>query len=226
MNNMPKAAIDKMAHDLAESTSHPEFTRMIREVRDAPLSEQNRLVKQVATVENVLSKGIPIPDGFRITTRIFEDPELARSLDHSFPEDEVFISFDGVNGIGVYQDGVITVEQKPPVIGLETTESLQVVIQQGIEEISEFVAKPEFQSLLEELYALPEEAQYHFVLEVLLNSDELTQRKVVLPEGMLIQRSAFGDGRPTLFCISKYLPLAYPWKKVTVTFDTSKINQQ
>jgi len=38
---------------------------------------------------------------------------------------------------------------------------------------------------------------------------------------MLIQRSEFADQRPTLFCVSKVLPLAYPWHKITVTFDSA-----
>ena len=35
-----------------------------------------------------------------------------------------------------------------------------------------------------------------------------------------MQRSEFADQRPTLFCVTKMLGLAYPWQKVTITFDS------
>ena len=84
-------------------------------------------------------------------------------------------------------------------------------------EIAEFVSTEEFQSLLSELYSKPTDERHDFVRNVVINKDELTARGISVPEGMTVQRSAFADGRPTLFCVSKYLPDRK--RKVTVTFD-------
>jgi len=60
-----------------------------------------------------------------------------------------------------------------------------------------------------------------FVVDVLLNDDELARRGVRVPEGVLIQRSAFGDRRPTLFAVKKFLPSNFRdvWENVNLTFD-------
>jgi hypothetical protein len=104
-----------------------------------------------------------------------------------------------------------------------TPEFIQSVIQEGIEEIGRFAVQPEFQALLEDLYARPREERPQFVVDVVLNPEEQARRGIVAPEGMVIQRSAFADGRPTLFCITKKVPLAYPWHKVTITFDSEMV---
>lgn len=101
-----------------------------------------------------------------------------------------------------------------------TPEFIQSVIQEGIEEIGQFVVQPQFQTLLEDLYSLPVEERPQFVIDVVLNPEEQAQRGIIAPEDMLIQRSVFADGRPTLFCVSKLVPLAYPWHRVTITFDS------
>jgi hypothetical protein len=41
----------------------------------------------------------------------------------------------------------------------------------------------------------------------------------VVPHDIIFQRSAFSDNRPSLFCMTKYLPDGIGWKKVTITFD-------
>jgi hypothetical protein len=89
-------------------------------------------------------------------------------------------------------------------------------------EIAEFVEEPPFSNLLTELWALPLELRKDFIREVLLDSSELQRRGVVVPPGLTVQRSAFRDNRPTLFCITKHLPAGLLWDKVTITFDNPK----
>jgi hypothetical protein len=84
-------------------------------------------------------------------------------------------------------------------------------------EIAEFVFTVEFRSLLSELYSKTPSERHEFVREVVINPDELAKRGISVPEGMTLQRSAFADGRPTLFCVTKYLSDGK--RKVTITFD-------
>jgi hypothetical protein len=101
-----------------------------------------------------------------------------------------------------------------------SSKGLDVVVRETLQDVIRFVCAPEFQSVVEELYGLPREERARFVESVLLNEGELKSRGIVTPEGLIVQRSVFGDGRPTLFCVSKLLPAGYLWHKATVTFDS------
>jgi hypothetical protein len=101
-----------------------------------------------------------------------------------------------------------------------TPEEIRDIVQSGIREISAFVLRDEFVALVDELYGLPHAQRPQFVLEVVLSPEERAKRGVHVPEGLRIQRSNFDDGRPTLFCVSKLVEAAYPWNKVTITFDS------
>lgn len=92
-------------------------------------------------------------------------------------------------------------------------------IRAALAEISDFVQTPPFAALLAELWALPQEQRKVFVRDVLIDSAELRRRDVVVPAGLVVQRSAFRDRRPTLFCVTKHLPPGLLWEKVTITFD-------
>ena len=87
----------------------------------------------------------------------------------------------------------------------------------GLEEIRDFVITDPFIRLLDELYRLPPEDRDEFVRRVLLDEDELRKREVKSPDGIKIQRSHFGDDRPTIFCVTKLMPDGV--RKVTYTFD-------
>ena len=84
-----------------------------------------------------------------------------------------------------------------------------------------FASTPEFQALLDELYSLPPAQRPGFVNDVVLNDSALRARGIGVPTGILIQRSSFGDRRPTLFCIKQYLPerLQIWWHNANLTFD-------
>ena len=95
------------------------------------------------------------------------------------------------------------------------------IVRDSLLETIQFVKQPVFVALMEELYSAPPGERAEFVSAVLLRDSERRARGLTVPPGLTIQRSAFGDGRPTLFCVSKRLPdgLPHGWYKVTVTFD-------
>lgn len=100
-------------------------------------------------------------------------------------------------------------------------EELSTAMRQAYDEIIEFVTTPAFKALHRELMRLPRRERPGFVGRVIMQPDELAKRGVLVPEGMLIETSAFGDRRPTLFVVKKYLPLKFhgAWENVNITFD-------
>jgi hypothetical protein len=104
-------------------------------------------------------------------------------------------------------------------------EGLDAAIRQALTEISQFTSTAKFQNLLQELYDLPINDRARFVESVIIEDSALRSRGIDTPQGMIVQRSAFGDKRPTLFCVTKYLPPGYQWKKVTLTFDSYTVPQ-
>lgn len=85
----------------------------------------------------------------------------------------------------------------------------------------QFVTGPEFTSLLAEMRDLSDIRREQFIRHILLNRAALEARGLVVPSDIIIQRSAFGDRRPTLFCVKKYLPKEFHtvWENVNLTFD-------
>lgn len=106
-------------------------------------------------------------------------------------------------------------------------EELEAVMRSHYAEIIEFVTTPEFRSAMEEMTSLLPEERPNFVYDVLLNDDELAKRGIRRPNGLLIQRSAFGDRRPTLFVVKKFLPEKYKnvWQNVNITFDNAFLDE-
>lgn len=102
-----------------------------------------------------------------------------------------------------------------------TRESVQEEAREGLEEIRDFITTDEFISLLGELYDLPPEDRDGYVRRILLDPDELGRRGIRTPDGIKIQRSQFGDHRPTIFCVTKLMSDGV--RKVTYTFDNESI---
>jgi hypothetical protein len=110
----------------------------------------------------------------------------------------------------------------PPAESLPiTSEELYRVMRQAYDDIIGFVSTPAFRQVCSELYSLTETDRPRYVREVLLDQDRLKEKGVEVPEGLLIQRSAFGDRRPTLFCVKKFIPERFHmyWQNVNITFD-------
>lgn len=100
---------------------------------------------------------------------------------------------------------------------------LAAAMRNTYDELIAFVTDPSFKAVLDEMHALPPEAHPMFVKLVLLDERALAARNITTPEGVLIQRSAFGDRRPTLFVVKKFLPPKYhdSWENVNLTFDAA-----
>ena len=64
--------------------------------------------------------------------------------------------------------------------------------------------------------------------KMLINDEELKKRGIDIPSGILIQRSAFGDRRPTLFAVKHFLPEKYAnvWQNVNITFDNKYLDHE
>ena len=76
--------------------------------------------------------------------------------------------------------------------------------------------KPKFKKMIEDLYETPADEQFSFVKNEVLGKSKLAARGINLSDGNVIMRSAFADGRPTLFAIVRKLP---DGKKLTITYD-------
>lgn len=100
-------------------------------------------------------------------------------------------------------------------------EELSKVMRENYDELIEFIIQPNFQKLHGELMALPPQERPKFVVDIIINHEALAQRGITVPEGILIQTSAFGDRRPTLFAVKKFLPKKYhgAWENVNWTFS-------
>lgn len=102
-----------------------------------------------------------------------------------------------------------------------TPEELSTAMREGYEKLISFVTTPQFKALHQEMKSLPPEKRPSFVANVVLQPAELAKRDIFIPEGILVQTSAFGDRRPTLFAVKVFLPLRFhkAWENVNLTFD-------
>ncbi len=100
-------------------------------------------------------------------------------------------------------------------------EELGAIMRKTYDELIAFSATPAFRNLHLELMGKPKEERMAFVLEVILSDEERRKRGVETPEGIMFQTSAFGDRRPTLYVIKKFLPKRFhaTWENVNITFD-------
>jgi hypothetical protein len=107
-------------------------------------------------------------------------------------------------------------------------EELGVAMREVWDELIEFVSTPAFRAVHHELMELPQQERPGFVVRTLLHREELARRGVEIPDGILIQTSAFGDRRPTLFVVKKFLPKRFhsAWENVNITFDNEYRDDQ
>jgi hypothetical protein len=106
-------------------------------------------------------------------------------------------------------------------------DELTQAMRAAYDDLIDFVTTPEFRAIMKEFGELQSRERPAFVLSVLLNKEELAKRGVHKPDDILIQRSAFGDRRPTLFCVKKYLPQKYAdvWQNVNLTIDNQFVDE-
>lgn len=98
---------------------------------------------------------------------------------------------------------------------------LAAAMRSTYDELIAFVSQPAFRAVYREMREVPASERPSFVNKVLLDRDELERRGVTIPPGVLVQTSAFGDRRPTLFSVKKFLPEKFhaAWENVNLTFD-------
>lgn len=89
------------------------------------------------------------------------------------------------------------------------------------DQILAFITQPAFQDAFAEMMSLPATERPRFVNDIWLEPNVLEARGLEVPDGILIQTSAFGDRRPTLFVVKKLLPEKYhvAWENVNWTFN-------
>jgi hypothetical protein len=100
-------------------------------------------------------------------------------------------------------------------------EELSAAMREAYDDLIDFVTSPAFKATCLELMSSPRQQRPAFVAKVILLPEELAKRGVHIPDGILIQTSAFGDRRPTLFVVKKFLPPKFHrvWENVNITFD-------
>lgn len=102
-----------------------------------------------------------------------------------------------------------------------TREAIRVEARAGLEAIRDFITRDEFIRVLGELYDHAPEDRDAFVRTVLLDPTALRRRGIEVPDGIKLQRSQFGDHRPTIFCVTKLMSDGV--RKVTYTFDNESV---
>lgn len=104
-----------------------------------------------------------------------------------------------------------------------SVDELRCAFKTAYADLIEFVSTPAFQALLDDMDILPIDGKINFVKDVCLNKNQLERRGIFVPNDIFIQRSSFGDRRPTLFCVKKYLPEQFHvyWENANITFDAT-----
>lgn len=210
-----------IADDLIEAVTHPEFLRRVVALREAPWEKKEEYIEKV-DLEDMRAADVPIAGHIRVSPRTFERPEFA--------------TINGVQEMGripgsdadgtieeAFDTGAWGAEAAEFPMLMDSVETIRATMEIGFEQLIAFVMTPEFQLALSDMITLPEETRPAFVLETFLDPAERLVRGIEPPPSMRFQRSTFRDGRPTLFCIAMLLPLAYPWRKLTVTIDNDLV---
>ncbi len=106
-------------------------------------------------------------------------------------------------------------------VAKKRAEHLYKIMRETYDELIDFIVDTPFKELIETMYKEPEDARPAFVTDKILNGEYLASQGIKVPDDILIQRSSFGDGRPTLFVVKKYLGEENRdiWENVNITFD-------
>jgi hypothetical protein len=72
---------------LVEIVSRSEFTDLIAEIENASEEDRAEVAQSLANVVAFRERGIPVPEGLRVTTRVFENPDDPRTITTSIVDD-------------------------------------------------------------------------------------------------------------------------------------------
>lgn len=116
---------------------------------------------------------------------------------------------------------VDVLEEEPKMITNERIDYLYGVMRSAYDELIDFIIDTTFKDVIEDMYKRPESERPGYVTDKIMNPEYLRSRGIKVPKDILIQRSSFGDGRPTLFVVKKYLEENDRdiWENVNITFD-------
>ncbi len=213
-----KNQLTHLTEELVKTTTSKTFLDQMYAIYSADAVQKYDVASDVANVDNLKSRGIKVPETFRISLRNFELP-LDTSLINKKDSDPMVCIESGCASV-LYNGELVTVSLENESLDEKYTQAqIQEVLVKEFQELTNFTMTSKFQKLLKELYLVPKDQRKQFVLDTILNVDEIKSRGIEVPEEVYIRRSYFTDNRPTLFCITKRTPLAKPWDKVTITFD-------
>src|SRR5512133_2316254 len=80
MATRPPRVTRAQIDELSRVVRNPEFLRMISEIEATPPDRRPRVARQFATREALSDRSIPLPEGFRVTLRWFEDGARPKTL--------------------------------------------------------------------------------------------------------------------------------------------------
>jgi hypothetical protein len=112
-------------------------------------------------------------------------------------------------------------------LGLNFSQAnLVAVMRSYYDDLIDVVAQDSFQRFYYEMMALPQVERPDFVATELFDPKGRERRGIDIPDDVLLQTSAFGDRRPTLFAIKKMLPeqFSVAWENVNLTFDNEYVD--
>lgn len=228
---------------LSASTYFTDINNRLGEIYTSP--EKREEADKIASVDEFVRLGGKTEPGFRLSLREFEQPiSPTRKLDYVDYDLLEKVDFkrpiDGVNVV----DNVSKAATKGTLCasvgyiiccsyGREVDFKVASDFDSGFKfdaqkyqegkaillYLREFASDDRFQKLLSQLYALPAEQRNAFVKSSIINTESLAKSGLSVPKDIIIQRSAFSDNRPTLFCLTKYR--ADGKTKLTITFDSA-----
>jgi hypothetical protein len=74
--NMPTPEeISTWSQELSTTVMHPEFLKAIEEISSLPEAQYSQAVFTQLTPQALAARGVPIPEGLRVSTRYFENPD-------------------------------------------------------------------------------------------------------------------------------------------------------
>ena len=102
-----------------------------------------------------------------------------------------------------------------------TPRELRDAMRAAYDELIAFVTSKAFDRFYRALMALPPRDRPAFVARGLFSEEGLREWQIVIPDGVVIQTSAFGDRRPTLFAVKKMMPDRFHcvWENMNLTFN-------
>lgn len=103
-----------------------------------------------------------------------------------------------------------------------TAADLTAAMQSNYDDLLAFFYSDAFQGVHQHMQTLTPKARAAFVRDVVIQPEALKEQfGVSVPDDIMIQRSAFGDRRPTVYCLKKWLPEKFHvvWENTNLTFD-------